>query len=156
MATSASLSAKCVEFALRNSHAYSICYQARGAAKTEIEKLKLSELTARQAVFEVARMYVSSHNAAHKIQKKKRGSPLVPRANPELSIHLVHDEIKDKDFELEMSWICPESNNQHQVHLIFLRLPLSLSLSLSLVCLICAAGSQRASSGSREGSKSCY
>ncbi len=31
------------------------------------------------------------------------------------SIHGVHDDIKDKDFELELSWICPESNNQHQL-----------------------------------------
>jgi 20S proteasome subunit alpha 7 len=23
--------------------------------------------------------------------------------------------VKDKEFELEMSWICPESNNQHQL-----------------------------------------
>lgn len=30
------------------------------------------------------------------------------------SIYGVHDEAKDKDFELEMSWICDESNHQHQ------------------------------------------
>ena len=32
--------------------------KGRQLAKTELEKLKLSELTARQAVFEAARMYV--------------------------------------------------------------------------------------------------
>ncbi len=32
--------------------------KAKGAAKTELEKLKLSELTCRQAIKEVARMYV--------------------------------------------------------------------------------------------------
>jgi 20S proteasome subunit alpha 7 len=26
---------------------------------------------------------------------------------------MVHDEAKDKDFELELTWICPESNNIH-------------------------------------------
>jgi 20S proteasome subunit alpha 7 len=30
------------------------------------------------------------------------------------SIHIAHDEAKDRDFELEMSWICAESNNQHR------------------------------------------
>lgn len=29
------------------------------------------------------------------------------------SIYLVHDDAKEKDFELEMSWIGPESNNLH-------------------------------------------
>ena len=26
----------------------------------------------------------------------------------------MHDEAKDKAFELEMSWVCDESNRQHQ------------------------------------------
>jgi len=56
------------------------------AAKTEIEKLKLSELTTREAVIEAARI-----------------------------IYQIHDDVKDKPFELEISWICPESNNQHQM-----------------------------------------
>lgn len=30
------------------------------------------------------------------------------------SIYGVHDEAKDKAFELELSWICDESNRQHQ------------------------------------------
>lgn len=30
------------------------------------------------------------------------------------SIYGVHDEAKDKDFELEMSWVCDESNRQHE------------------------------------------
>lgn len=29
------------------------------------------------------------------------------------SIHQVHDEAKDKDFELELSWISPESGYKH-------------------------------------------
>ncbi len=30
------------------------------------------------------------------------------------SIYEVHDEAKDKAFELELSWVCDESNKQHQ------------------------------------------
>ena len=30
------------------------------------------------------------------------------------SIYGVHDDAKDKDFELEMSWVCDESNRQHE------------------------------------------
>jgi hypothetical protein len=30
-----------------------------------------------------------------------------------LSIHLVHDDTKDKEFELELSWIGPETNGRH-------------------------------------------
>ncbi|KAI9190196.1 putative proteasome subunit alpha type-7 [Blastocladiella emersonii ATCC 22665] len=53
-------------------------------AKTEIEKLKLDELSVRDAVREAARI-----------------------------LHVVHDEAKDKDFELELSWICEASKNRH-------------------------------------------
>ncbi|KAK4346123.1 hypothetical protein RND71_036299 [Anisodus tanguticus] len=59
--------------------------KGRQAAKTEIEKLKLSEMTCRQGVIEVTKI-----------------------------IYGVHDEAKDKVFELEMSWVCDESNRQHQ------------------------------------------
>ncbi|PAV21277.1 20S proteasome subunit [Pyrrhoderma noxium] len=53
-------------------------------AKTELEKLKFNELTTREAVIEAARI-----------------------------IYLVHDDAKDKDFELEISWIGAESNYKH-------------------------------------------
>ncbi|OAY57892.1 proteasome subunit alpha type-3 [Manihot esculenta] len=59
--------------------------KGKQAAKTEIEKLKLSEMTCREGVIEVAKI-----------------------------IYKVHDEAKDKAFELEMSWVCDESNRQHQ------------------------------------------
>ncbi|KAG6537119.1 proteasome subunit alpha type-3-like [Zingiber officinale] len=59
--------------------------KGRQAAKTEIEKLKLSEVTCREGVIEIAKI-----------------------------IYAVHDEAKDKAFELEMSWVCDESNRQHQ------------------------------------------
>jgi len=56
--------------------------KARVAAKTEIEKLKLEELSAKDALYEVGKI-----------------------------IHTVHDDIKDKDFELELSWICDETEH---------------------------------------------
>lgn len=30
------------------------------------------------------------------------------------SIYTAHDEAKDKEFELELSWVCEESNGRHQ------------------------------------------
>ncbi|KAG9015428.1 hypothetical protein FRB94_000032 [Tulasnella sp. JGI-2019a] len=58
--------------------------KGRQLAKTELEKLKLSELTTREAVMEAARI-----------------------------IHLVHDDAKDKEFELEISWIGEETGGLH-------------------------------------------
>lgn len=59
--------------------------KAKQAAKTEIEKLKMKELTCREIVKEVARI-----------------------------IHVVHDEVKDKNFELELSWVGEVSDGLHQ------------------------------------------
>jgi len=56
------------------------------AARTEIEKLNFAELTVREAVKEVAKI-----------------------------IYKVHDDQKDKDFELELSWVCQESNGLHEL-----------------------------------------
>jgi len=53
-------------------------------AKTEIEKLNLAEMTVREAAKEAAKI-----------------------------IYMVHDDVKDKAFELELSWVCAESNNEH-------------------------------------------
>ncbi|KAI0347364.1 N-terminal nucleophile aminohydrolase [Trametopsis cervina] len=58
--------------------------KGRQLAKTEIEKLKLAELTTREAVMEAARI-----------------------------IYLVHDDAKEKEFELEMTWIGDETNGLH-------------------------------------------
>lgn len=30
------------------------------------------------------------------------------------SIYLVHDELKDKNFELELSWVCKDSDGHHE------------------------------------------
>ncbi|SCV75000.1 BQ2448_8029 [Microbotryum intermedium] len=59
--------------------------KGRQLARTEIEKLKLEQLTAEEALVDAARI-----------------------------IHQVHDEAKDKDFELELSWISPASGWRHQ------------------------------------------
>jgi 20S proteasome subunit alpha 7 len=53
-------------------------------AKTEIEKLDLQNITCREALKAVAKI-----------------------------IHTLHDEGKDKPFELELSWLCAESNWAH-------------------------------------------
>ncbi|KAL0282023.1 UNVERIFIED_CONTAM: Proteasome subunit alpha type-3 [Sesamum angustifolium] len=71
--------------------------KGRQAAKTEIEKLKLSEMTCRQGVIEVAKI----------------GYSLILDLFCKQYLW-VHDEAKDKAFELEMSWVCDESNRQHQ------------------------------------------
>jgi len=60
--------------------------KGKQAAKGELEKLKFTELTVRQAAKEVAKI-----------------------------IYQVHDEVKDKEFKLELSWICAESKFQHQM-----------------------------------------
>jgi len=64
------------------------CAAGKGkqAANTEMEKLKLSQMTCREAVVEVARI-----------------------------IHLIHDDVKDKDFELEMAWISEETGRTFQM-----------------------------------------
>ncbi|GAA6011706.1 hypothetical protein JCM10207_004217 [Rhodosporidiobolus poonsookiae] len=59
--------------------------KGRQLAKTEIEKLPLETLTAEEALVEAARI-----------------------------IHTVHDDAKDKDFELELTWISPKSGWKHQ------------------------------------------
>ena len=60
--------------------------KAKGAAKGELEKLKLKELTCREALLEVAKI-----------------------------INTIHDDVKDKDFELELSWLCEETKWTHQL-----------------------------------------
>ncbi|CAG8444253.1 9237_t:CDS:2 [Ambispora gerdemannii] len=59
-------------------------YWGKQVAKTEIEKLKLSEMTALDAVREATRI-----------------------------IYTVHDDAKDKEFELELSWVTVD-NKRHQ------------------------------------------
>jgi len=56
----------------------------RQGCKTELEKLTLSTITCREAVKEIARI-----------------------------MYNLHDEVKDKTFELEMTWISDESKRLH-------------------------------------------
>ncbi|CAG9838385.1 unnamed protein product [Diabrotica balteata] len=58
--------------------------KAKQSAKTEIEKLKMGNLTCKELVKEAAKI-----------------------------IYLVHDELKDKNFELELSWVCKDTNGLH-------------------------------------------
>ena len=60
--------------------------KGKQAAKVEIEKLKLGEMTCKDVLKEVARI-----------------------------IYSVHDDVKDKDFELELSWVCEESGWVHKM-----------------------------------------
>lgn len=59
--------------------------KAKQSAKTEIEKLKLGDMTCEQLTIEAAKI-----------------------------IHQVHDELKDKDFKLELSWVGRRSEGRHQ------------------------------------------
>ncbi|KAG1670975.1 hypothetical protein FOA52_014364 [Chlamydomonas sp. UWO 241] len=58
--------------------------KGRQLARNEIEKLKLSEMTCREAVVEAAKI-----------------------------LHRVHDD-EAKPFEIEMSWVCDESGKTHE------------------------------------------
>lgn len=59
--------------------------KAKQNAKTEIEKLKMKDMSIRDIVKEVAKI-----------------------------IYIVHDEVKDKTFELELSWIGEETGGVHK------------------------------------------
>jgi 20S proteasome subunit alpha 7 len=54
------------------------------AAKAELEKLNFATITCKEAVVECAKI-----------------------------IYQLHDDNKDKDFELQLSWVCDESNRRH-------------------------------------------
>ncbi|EDV20266.1 expressed hypothetical protein [Trichoplax adhaerens] len=60
--------------------------KAKQAVKTELEKIKANDMTCEEIVKEIARI-----------------------------IYVVHDEIKDKLFELELSWVCKATNGEHQL-----------------------------------------
>jgi len=68
------------------SYRHFACAVGKGktAAKSQLEKLQLSTLTCREAVIELAKI-----------------------------MYTIHDEVKDKQFELEMTWICDESGRKH-------------------------------------------
>lgn len=60
--------------------------KAKQTAKTEIEKLKMKDMTMQDLVKEVAKI-----------------------------IYMVHDEVKDKAFELELSWVGEATGGRHQL-----------------------------------------
>merc|ERR1711994_664734 len=56
------------------------------AARVQLEKLNFDTITCKEAVIKIAEI-----------------------------IYQLHDEVKDKPFELEMSWVCDESDRKHQL-----------------------------------------
>jgi len=59
--------------------------KAKQSAKTEIEKLEMKNMTCKELVKEAAKI-----------------------------IYQVHDEVKDKMFELELSWVSKDTNGKHE------------------------------------------
>ncbi|CAH1713199.1 proteasome subunit alpha type-3 [Aphis gossypii] len=59
--------------------------KAKQTAKTEIEKLNLKTMTCKELIKEAAKI-----------------------------IYMVHDELKDKQFELELSWVGSHTNGKHE------------------------------------------
>jgi len=68
-------------------HGYFACAlgKAKQAAKTEMEKIKFKEMDCSALIKEAAKI-----------------------------IYVVHDEVKDKSFELELSWVGKHTNGLHQ------------------------------------------
>jgi len=60
--------------------------KAKQSAKTEIEKIKFREMSCKELINEAAKI-----------------------------IYIVHDEIKDKAFELELSWIGQHTEGRHEI-----------------------------------------
>lgn len=60
--------------------------KGKQVAKTEVEKLDLENLTAREAIVKLAKI-----------------------------IHSVHDDVKDKPFELELAWVTEETGGVYQL-----------------------------------------
>jgi len=60
--------------------------KAKQNAKTELEKMKVADMTCVQLIKEATRI-----------------------------IYMVHDDVKDKTFELELSWVGNVTNGKHQV-----------------------------------------
>lgn len=58
--------------------------KAKQSAKTEIEKLEMKNMLCKDLIKEAAKI-----------------------------IYLVHDEVKDKMFELELSWVTKETGGKH-------------------------------------------
>jgi len=58
--------------------------KAKQAAKTELEKIDFQKISCREAAVEIAKL-----------------------------IYKLHDDVKDKAFELELTWVCDESKRLH-------------------------------------------
>eukprot|EP00475_Leptophrys_vorax_P038737 TRINITY_DN6890_c0_g1_i4.p1 TRINITY_DN6890_c0_g1~~TRINITY_DN6890_c0_g1_i4.p1 ORF type:complete len:292 (-),score=25.73 TRINITY_DN6890_c0_g1_i4:64-939(-) len=101
--------------------------KGKQAAKTEIEKLKLSDMTCREGVYAIEPSGVSyryygtalgkGKQAAKTEIEKLKLSDMTCREGVNAIAKIivgVHDEAKDKSYELEMGWCCEESGKQFQ------------------------------------------
>lgn len=130
--------------------------KAKQTAKTEMEKMKLADMTCRQLVKEAAKIiyivhdevnyalaivvqryiiYVTSFNWLFDLTRETNIRCIWAMLNcSTFSIKVIHTlcsitsilrqiivscgifgvQVKDKDFELELSWVCEETNGFHQ------------------------------------------
>ena len=85
--------------------------KARQAAKTEMEKLKLADMTCLELIKEAAKMYVFLFKTFLIYQFLFICSLFLKIF---FSVYIVHDEVKDKHFELELSWVGEVTGGRHQ------------------------------------------
>lgn len=86
--------------------------KAKQAAKTEIEKLKLHDMDIDGLITEAGKMYVFIRSFAHLwFIRRMFENVFLFYLN---SIYQVHDELKDKLFKMELSWVCELSDGIHQ------------------------------------------
>ena len=77
---------------------------------TEIEKGKMTERTCAECLQDLAKMYARiSH-----VFNSPTSIATIPNCMCKISLHMTHDDTKDKPFELEMGWICEASGWQFQ------------------------------------------
>ncbi|KAK1874736.1 Proteasome subunit alpha type-3 [Dissostichus eleginoides] len=106
------------------SHGYWGCAigKAKQAAKTEIEKLQMKDI--RAGMFErdpepaysgersgVLRLYLSCDWLSGRSDEDENGFA----KTADILIYIVHDEVKDKAFELELSWVGEVTDGRHQL-----------------------------------------
>ena len=80
--------------------------KAKQAAKTEMEKIKMQDMTCRELIKEAAKMWVTFWPPPC--------WSIVDLCLCCCSIYVVHDEVKDKQFELELSWVGQVTQGRHQ------------------------------------------
>lgn len=82
--------------------------KAKQTAKTEIEKLNLKTMTCKELIKEAAKMYKKLY-----FYNRFLIILLIIVITVMFRIYMVHDELKDKQFELELSWVGAHTNGKH-------------------------------------------